>query len=116
MCINGAPQQGYIPKEDAASPTVLTESSFIMAAIAASKKRRVRGCADIPSAFVNTGMGKDVLMILKGELAEMMVQTAPRVYRKNMTVDKKKTPILYVKLQKALYRLMRASLLSYRKL
>ncbi len=33
-----------------------------------------------------------------------------------MTVDKKGTPILYVKLQKVLYGLTRASLLFYRKL
>ena len=33
-----------------------------------------------------------------------------------MTVDRKGTPILYVKLQKVLYGLMRASLLFYRKL
>ena len=33
-----------------------------------------------------------------------------------MAVDKKGTKILYVKLQKALYGLMRASLLFYRKL
>ena len=45
-----------------------------------------------------------------------MVQIAPQVYRKYVTVNKKGTPILYVKLQKALYGLMRASLLFYRKL
>ena len=38
-CINGAPQQAYIPKEDAASPTVLTELTFVTAAIAAKEKR-----------------------------------------------------------------------------
>ena len=46
----------------------------------------------------------------------MMVQIAPQVYRKSVTVDKKGTLILYAKLQKALYGLMRASLLFYRKL
>jgi len=52
-CINGAPQRAYISKEDAASPTVSTESTFITATIAASKGRRVR-CYDVPSAFINT--------------------------------------------------------------
>ncbi len=92
-----------------------TESTFITASIAAHKHRKVR-CYDIPGVFVNTNMDKDVLMVLKGDLAEMMVQIAPQVYRKYLTVDKKGTPILYVKLQKALYGLMRASLLFYRKL
>ena len=114
-CINGAPQRAYIPKEEAASPAVSTESTFIMASIAAHKHRKVR-CYDIPSAFVNTEVDKEVLMVLKGDLAEMMVQIAPQVYRKYVTVDRKETPILYVKLQKVLYGLMRASLLFYRKL
>jgi hypothetical protein len=114
-CINGAPQQAYIPKEEAVSPTVSTESIFITAAVAASKKRHV-WCYDIPSVFVNTDVDEDVLMVLKGELAEMMVHIAPQIYWKHITVDKKGTPVLYVKLQKALYRLMRASLLFYQKL
>jgi hypothetical protein len=52
-CINGAPQCAYIPKEDAASPTVSTESTFITATIAAKEGRKVR-CYDVQSAFVNT--------------------------------------------------------------
>ena len=114
-CINGAPQWSYIPKEDVASPTISTESTFITASIAAHERRVVR-CYDIPSAFVNTNVDEDVMMVLKGDLAEMMVQVAPEVYRKYMVVDKKGTKILYMKLQKALYGLMRASLRFYRKL
>ncbi len=45
-----------------------------------------------------------------------MIQIAPEVYRKYVSIDKKGTKILYVKLQKALYGLMRASLLFYQKL
>ncbi len=92
-CINGAPQREYILKEEAASPTVSTESTFITAAIAANEKRKVR-CYDVPSAFVNRDMDEDVLMVLKGELVDMMVQIAPQVYRKYVTVDRKCTPIL----------------------
>ena len=114
-CINGAPQRAYIPKEDAASSTVSTESTFITATIAASEGRRVR-CYNVPSAFVNTDVDEDMIMVLKGELADMMTQIAPEIYRKYITVDRKGTRILYVKLQKALYGLMRASLLFYHKL
>ncbi len=113
--INGAPQHAYIANEDTALPTVSSESSFITASIAAKEKRMVR-CYNVPSAFVNTDMDKDVLMVLKGELTEMMVQIAPQIYQKYITMDKKGTKILYVKLQKVLYGLMRASLLFYRKL
>jgi hypothetical protein len=72
-------------------------------------------CYDVPSAFVNTDVDEDVLMVLKGELVDMMVQIAPQVYRKYVMVDRKGMPILYLKLQKTLYGLMRASLLLYRK-
>jgi hypothetical protein len=114
-CISGVPQRAYIPKEDAASPTVLTKSVFINSAIATSERRHVR-CYDIPSAFVNTDVDENVLMVLKGELAEMMVHIAPQIFWKYNTVDRKGMLVPYMKLQKALYGLMRASLLFYRKL
>ncbi len=78
LCINGAPQRAYIPKEDAASPTVSTKLTNITAAKVTSKKRKVR-CYNIPSEFVNRDVYKDVLMVLKSELAEMMFQIAPQV-------------------------------------
>ena len=101
-CIDGAPQRVYIPKEDTTLPTVSTESTFITATIAAAEKRKVR-CYDIPSAFVNTEVDEDVIMVLKGDLTDMMVQIAPEIYWNYITTDKKGTRILYVKLQKALY-------------
>jgi len=114
-CITGAPQWGYIAKEEAALPIISTESTFITASIGAHERRAVQ-CHDVPSAFVNTGVDEDVIMVLKGDLAEMMMQVALEVYRKYVAIDKKGAKILYVKLQKALYGLMRASLLFYRKL
>ena len=65
---------------------------------------------------MNTDVDENVIMVLKAELADMMVQVAPEVYRQYVTVDKKGNRVLYVRLQKALYGLMRASLLFYRKL
>ncbi len=114
-CINGVPQRAYIPKEEAALPTVSTESTFITAAIATSENRKVH-CYDVPSAFVNTDVDKDILMVLKGKLARMLLNIAPEVYQRYITADKKGTPVLYVKLRKALYGIMRASLLFYLKL
>ena len=55
-------------------------------------------------------------MVLNGRLAELIVQVAPNLYRKYVTVDKKGKAILYVKIQKALYRLLRSALLFYNKL
>ncbi len=96
-------------------PTILTESTFITAAITASKRGKVQ-YYDVPSTFVSTDVDEDVLMVLKGELATMLLQIAPDVYQRYITADKKGTPVLYVKLQKALLGLMRASLLFCKKL
>ncbi len=104
-CINRVPQRKYTQKEEAVLPTVSTESMFITAAIVAKEKRKVQ-CYDIPSTFVNTDVDEDVIMVLRGELSDMMVQIAPQIYRKYVTVDRKGMPILYVKLQKALYGLI----------
>jgi hypothetical protein len=45
-----------------------------------------------------------------------MVQVAPTLYRKYISVDSKETAILYVKMQKAMYGLLRSALLFYKKL
>ena len=55
-------------------------------------------------------------MILRGELAEMMVHTAPQINQPYITMYKKGTPIIYVRLKKALYGLLRSGLLFYRNL
>jgi hypothetical protein len=89
----------YIPKEDAVSPMLSTESNFSTATILASERRKVR-CYDILSVFVNTDVDKDILIVLKRELAAMMVQIAPQIYRKYIMMDKKGTKILYVKLKR----------------
>ena len=46
----------------------------------------------------------------------MMVHIAPKIYRLYVKMDKKFAPILYVRIKKALYGLLRSSLLFYRKL
>jgi hypothetical protein len=45
-----------------------------------------------------------------------MVQVAPNLYRKYITADRKGMAILSVKMQKAMYGLLRSALLFYRKL
>ena len=55
-------------------------------------------------------------MVIRGELEEMMIHIAPQIYRPYVKMDRKVTPILYVRLKKALYGILRSSLLFYRKL
>ena len=83
--------------------------------IAANEKRFVR-CYDEPGAFLHTESDENVLMVLRGELAEIMKHISPQIYRPYVKMDKKGTPILYVRLNKAMYGLLRSILLLYRKL
>jgi hypothetical protein len=59
---------------------------------------------------------KDITMIPKGRLAELMVQVVSNLYKKYKSVDRKGTAIIYVKMQKAMYRLLRSALLFNMKL
>jgi hypothetical protein len=73
-------------------------------------------CFNIPGAFLHADVEEDITMVLKGRLGELMVQVAPNLYRKYITVDRKGMAILYVKMQKALYGLLRSALLFHKKL
>ena len=55
-------------------------------------------------------------MCLKGNLAELMVMMKPTLYSKYPTHEKKRTSILYVTMNKALYELLVSELVFYKKL
>ena len=54
-CANGSTQRAYIPKEEAASPTVATESIMLTGVIDAKQERDVM-TLDIPNVFVQTSI------------------------------------------------------------
>jgi hypothetical protein len=113
-CADGRPQRDEFEKADAASPTIATESIFLTGIIDALEKREV-ACFDIPGAFLHAETDEDVIMMLKGRLAELMVAVDPSLYRKYITVDSKGEAILYVQMHKALYGMLRSALLFYKK-
>ena len=55
-------------------------------------------------------------MLLKGKLAELMVQVDPKLYQKYITTNKKGEAMLYVRLSEASYGLLQSALLFYQKL
>ena len=61
-------------------------------------------------------INEETIMLLKGKLAELMVQVDPKLYRKYVTTSKKGEAMLYVRLSKALYGLLQSALLFYHKL
>ena len=101
-------------KSNAILPTVHNESVFITAAIDAHKNRDVM-ILDIPGAFLHALTKDEAIMLLRGPLAETMVLIDPEQYPPYVTYDKKIVPILYVKMNKALYGLLRSALDFYPK-
>ena len=53
LVASGSKQRDYLTKEEASSPTVLTESVLLTAIIDAKEKRNV-AIIDIPNAFIQT--------------------------------------------------------------
>ena len=116
-CADGSKQrfnEGYV-KSDGSAPTVATDSVLITSAMEAHNHCDI-ATIDLPGAFLHTDNDEDTIMLLRGKLAELLVQIDPTVYRKYVITSSRGEPMLYVKLQKAIYGLLRSALLFYRKL
>ena len=74
------------------------------------------GCISTGTAFLHADNDEEILMKLRGKILELLVQLEPTMYRKYVTVGPNGEPILYVRLLKALYGLLRSALLFYKKL
>ncbi len=82
-CADGSKEcrePGY-KKKDCASPTVATDSIMITATIDAQECHNVAS-VDIHGAFLHAYNDKDTFMLLRGFLAEVMVQVDPALYHK----------------------------------
>jgi hypothetical protein len=113
-CADGRKQRVYMSKEETSSPTVTTEGLFLSCIIDAKEGRDV-ATADIPGAFMQADMNAVVHVRLTGPLATMLARVNPGKYEKFIVMEKGK-PVIYVRLLKALYGTMQASLLFWRDL
>ena len=78
---------------------------FMYAVITAIEGRKTT-VGDVPGAFLSADLeGEDVLMTLRGTLAELMALSAPEIYWDYVVMENGKK-ILYVRLKKALYGLL----------
>jgi hypothetical protein len=114
-CADGRKQRERSKKYDATSPTVSLESVLITSTIDAFEGRDV-AIVDVHGAFLTADMYEEVIICIRGRLAELMVKTAPEIYRKYIYVGNDNMPVLYVKFIKALYGCLRSALLFYLKL
>jgi len=113
-CANGSVQREHVAKEEAAAPTVGLDLLFITSTIDAKESRKVV-TINIPGAFLHADNEDYVIMKMVGTLVKLMVKMNPKMYRQYVTVEKGKS-VLYLRLQKALYGMMKSALLFYRKL
>ena len=113
-CADDSTQRAYVPKDEAASPTAAIESIMLTGVIETKQGRDVI-TLDVPIAFIQTSIpqGKTdekVIMKIRGALVDMLVEMSPETYEEYVIYENNKK-VLYVKMLKALYGMMIASVL-----
>jgi hypothetical protein len=116
-CADGRIQRAHMSKQDGTSPTAMTESVLLTAAIDAAEERDVM-TADIPNAFVQTDVpkydGDRIILKIRGPLVDMLLEIDPQLYRPFVRFENKRK-ILYCVVLKAIYGMIQSSLLFYQK-
>ena len=117
-CANGSTQHAYIAREEATSPTAATDAILITGVIDAKQGRDVM-TLDVPNAFVQTPIphsGEKVIMKIRGSLVDILLEICPGVYDNYVVYEGRgKQKVLYVQMLMALYGMMIASILYYKK-
>ena len=79
-CANGGTQREYKDRDEAASPTAMTECIVSTGVINAKQSRDVV-TGDIPNAFVQTNIDKrrigERIMKIRGPLVDLLVELSP---------------------------------------
>merc|ERR1712197_5909 len=78
------------------------------------EQRKTR-CFNMPRAFLTTDTDEYMIMVLKGKLTDLLISLQLSLYGPYASKDARGRTILYVRLLKSLYGLMRSALLFYRK-
>ena len=110
---DGRPQWAYVPREEAAPPTVNEEALMVTLLIDAKEKCDV-AIFNIPSAYLHTYMSKHKKMVLKfvGKFIEIMCEVDPR-YKRYVRIEGG-TKVFYTRIVKALYGCLESALLWYK--
>ena len=119
LCYNGKETRIWHDKDESHSPTVSNEGLTLTMAIDAKEGRDKMSC-DVPNAFVQTPMpkveiGKRVIMKVKGSLVKLLVELDPAKFESFVVIEDGK-PVLYLEVNKAIYGMLIAALLWYKKL
>ena len=118
-CANGSKQRQWMDSDEAASPTVMTESVMLTATIEAQEQRDV-ATFDIPNAFIQTGVderdaqGDRIIMKIKGAMIDMLLEINYELYKDCVTYEYGQR-VLYVHIRRAIYGMLMSGLLFYKK-
>lgn len=121
MVYNGKPTRNWISREESASPTASIESVKITCAIDAKEGRDVMS-ADVPNAFIQTEMPKEkvenrgdrIIMKITGVLVDFLLDIDPKTYGGYVVMENGRK-VIYVLVLRAIYGMLVASLLWYKK-
>ena len=119
LAYNGKPTREWVSRKDKSSPTVATESIFVTCTVDAAKKRDVMSL-DVPNAFIQARLpkarvGERVIMKLRGEVVDWLVELDPLAYLDKVVHENGKR-VLYLEVLRALYGMLIAVLEWYRKI
>jgi len=119
MVYDGKPTREWMSREDVMSPTAALESIVLTSVIDSFEERDVMTC-DIPNAFIQAEMpevkegDERVLMKIQGVLVNLMIELDPSLYGPKVVQENGKR-IIYVMVLRAIYGMMEAALLWYKK-
>ena len=111
-CADGNSQRKYVPREEAASPTISLESIMALLLINAYEERDV-AIFDVPGAYLHADVPKEKFAILKIEanFVDIMCDVNPE-YKPHIRYENERK-VLYVRILKALYGMIESALLWY---
>ena len=93
--------------QDNSSPTVSTESLFLLSTVFASERRHVV-TIDIEGAYLHGVMTSEVYMEISGQCLDVLIYSYSDIYIKHVHRDR-----VYVKLSRALYGTIEAAKIWY---
>ena len=100
-------------KHNGLSPKVNTDSVLLTGLIYAHEHRSV-AVLDIENYFLHAENEENVLMLIRGKIAEQLFKVDPKLCGKYVITLKQGGPILYVKLAKDFYVILRRAMLFYK--
>ena len=110
--------QSWISRKDKSSPMVLNESLMLTCAVDTFQGRDVM-TLDIPNAYIQADVpkmqkGERIVMKVRGELVDWLCEIDPSGYLRYVVTERGQK-VLYLLVMKAIYGMLQAGLLWYRK-